>query len=53
MQNKRLLSELKDYKKTINPVTRGTVTWKEGLLFEARTVTLSHGNVFGLPLPAQ
>jgi len=37
MEEKRLLSELKDYKKTINPVTRGTVTWKEGLLFEART----------------
>ena len=37
MEEKRLLSELKEYKKAINPVTRGTVTWKEGLLFEART----------------
>jgi len=31
------LEGLEDYKKQVNPVTKGTVTWKEDLLFEGRT----------------
>ena len=31
------LEGLEEYKKQVNPVTKGTVTWKEDLLFEART----------------
>ncbi|NOY52658.1 MAG: OsmC family protein [Deltaproteobacteria bacterium] len=31
------LEGLESYKAKINPVTKGTVTWKEDLIFEART----------------
>jgi putative redox protein len=37
MAEEKTLEGLDAYKKKVNPVTRGTVTWKENLLFEART----------------
>jgi putative redox protein len=37
MVEKETLEGLETYKQKINPVTKGTVTWKENLLFEART----------------
>lgn len=37
MERKEKLEGLKTYKGKINPVTKGTVTWKEDLIFEART----------------
>ncbi len=37
MAEQETLKGLETYKEKINPVTKGTVTWKENLLFEART----------------
>ncbi len=37
MSEKTELEGLESYKEKINPVTKGTVTWKEDLIFEART----------------
>jgi putative redox protein len=37
MAEQETLKGLETYKEKINPVTKGTVTWKENLHFEART----------------
>jgi putative redox protein len=37
MEEQTKLEGIEEYKKKINPVTKGTVTWKEDLIFEART----------------
>jgi len=37
MDGKETLEGLETYKTKVNPLTKGTVTWKENLLFEART----------------
>lgn len=37
MEEKETLEGMETYKKQVQPVLKGTVTWKEGLLFEART----------------
>jgi len=37
MSEKSELEGLESYKENINPITKGTVTWKEDLIFEART----------------
>lgn len=37
MEEEKILEGMETYKKKVNPVTRGTVTWKEDLIFDART----------------
>lgn len=37
MKEKETLEGMETYKKQVQPVLKGTVIWKEGLLFEART----------------
>ncbi|MDX1763856.1 MAG: OsmC family protein [bacterium] len=37
MGEEKTMEGMETYKNKVNPVTRGTVTWKEDLIFDART----------------